>query len=1351
MKRHPILALLLLTLGVLNAQETIHFRTDSPQGLSVKNSTVSGLSLHYAIQELGITDFDNGDVKGNEVILKGQFGPNAEGCPNLPVVNRYIAIPQGATVSLQIKENASTTLHNIDLLPAAPFPTDLYEGKIELQWNSLVYGKDANYPTENIVLSTPTQIRSLDVVLLSITPFRYNPVRHTLEVIYDLDIDICFEGGNGQFGESRYFNPDWEHILRNLVINGEMISSTDYYSLIKSARDKDEEGCEYLIIAPDDPSALAWADTLKAFRTKQGILTKVVRLSECGVNTTTSVRNYILNAYNNWAIPPAAVLLFSGYNNALGIHPFYHYTVADEYSSHRYPTDYPYCDMNGDSLADVALSRVTAITAEEYQTFVEKTIQYESNPPTDNAYYDHPIITSGHESNKWFMLSSQSVNGFYRDKLGKHPTDLYMLISGYGAPSDPTWSTGYNASVVLDYFGPNGQNYIPEDMAGLHDWIDSNDNTELHLAINNGSFLTLYRDHSNFNAWWSPSFDVDDVNILVNKQPTFVLSISCSTSLFDEYSNCLTDAFCLKRNGGAVGGIGATSLTHSYYNDILAWGIYDCIWPNFLPDQGSDTPPAFIRPSYVLTEAKHYFANHVFLPDWWPAKEQSTMHLFCYTGETYLNLFTETPQPLQITHGLYHPTGTHEYSVTSEAGTVICLSKDGEIIEAAISDGQAHVFTLPDLLEGDHFTLTATKQNRLRYEYEVTIIPDAGPYVTIENNGILIENEYNVLHNGENAHFGLKLHNYGNDAAENITMYLTCESPYIEITQGTCVYENMLPNQTVIINDAFRFNIDYNTPDMTEVNFTIHIDDGNTEKERVLTENIAAPILVVKPDISFRDSHRQPVLQISPEGITDVHIQIANEGHFDSDPVNMQFELLAPFITVDSTSRMFSTLEKGSIQNVVFRVNAQDSPVDEGWIMTKLTLNDGSHLVTLDTLLPFGGFNESFDPDHFNPFVWIMTGDAPWVLTNQEAHADAYSAKSGEITHDQSSSISITRTTNATNISFFKKVSSELNYDKLHFYIDETQLGEWSGAISWSKESFPVAQGSHTFRWTYNKDTSVDYGSDCAWIDDFYIEPANTPIAYSGDTLIACMDEEVSIECGYAYNYQNLTWSSLGDGQFLDNQTLHPVYIPGTQDLAEGGTTLNLNVNGTVYPLQLVLTNEISLGDAIIGDNLIDPETTLFSHYSVADQTGISYIWELEPEEAGLLFPHGNAVDIVWDYSNDITNVTLSVSADASCSQSLSKSIHFEVLSIKDNPSSPFSIYPNPNDGKANLIIGKEMQGRSVVEVYNVLGNCMSSKSFQNLSQNQIVEFNLQHLTPGIYIVKLCNDEGCWSQKVSIR
>ena len=1349
MKRFILLFSLILASALLKAQDTYRFRTDAPQGLSVTSSTASHLSLHYSIQQLGIANIENGEVKGQEIILKGQFAPNAEGHPNLPVVNRYVAIPQGATVSLQVRENASTTLADINLLPAMPARTDLAEGPIQLRWDTDIYGKDANFPTENFVLSTPTQIRKLDVVIISVTPFRYNPIRKTLEVIYDIDIDIRFEGGNGQFGESRYLNPDWEHILRNLVINKEMIPTTDYYSMVKSVRDQDDEGWEYLIISPDDPGILAWADTLKAFRIKQGISTKVATITECGGNSPDNIRNYILNAYDNWAIPPAAVLLFGGWYNNVGIRPFIHLTVEGDYGVSSYPTDYPYCDMNGDSLADMALGRVTARDINEYRTFVKKTIQYESDPPRDTTYYDCPIISSGHEDNKWFMMSSQSINGFYRDKLGKHPTNLYMVNSG-AIPTE-SWSSAFNAEVVMDYFGPNGQNYIPQSIGELHDWRNKSDSTLLVNALNKGSFLTLYRDHSNYNAWWCPRFESDYVNPLLYGSPTFVLSISCSTTLFTNSGKCLVDAFCVKEDGGAVGGIGAATLTHSYFNDILAWGIYDCIWPSFLPDMGSDTPPDFVRPSYALAEAKHYYAYHVFLPGWWLDRELSQMHIFCYTGETYLNLFTEVPQPMQIEHTLYCTTDANGYTLTAEEGAMVCLSKDGEIIGVNRSDGQPYTFELPQMEVGDHFTLTATKQNRIRYESEIVVIPSSGPYVAIERDGLLVENEFGFLYNGENAHIGLILRNFGNDPAENVSISLFSESPYIEITQGTNQLQNIASGQTVTINNAFRFNVADGTPDMSKVTFTFHIDDGGGEKEINLVQAIAAPLFVIKPNISFMDENQRPILQLTNEGITDIQVQIANEGHFNSGPYLLRFDMQAPFITIDSTSFTFNTLEKGCTNDVVFRANAHDSQIDDAWLKANILLSDGFRVDTMNPSLPYGGFNESFDPYYFNTHDWQMSGDAPWLLTDEGFHTSEHSAKSGTITDDESSTMSITQTTKATEISFFRKVSSETNYDFLRFYIDDEDMGEWSGEIPWNEMRYPIEQGSHTFKWTYSKDYSVNMGLDCAWVDDISILPTHTPIAYSGGTMTACVDESVLIDCNYAYNYRDLEWFTEGDGNFDDISALHPIYTPGPNDLANGGTMLKLRADNILSPLQLILTDEIDLGNEINGDDMIDPDKPI-GHYSIEGVNGLSYLWQLEPAEAGSIISHGNAVDIVWDFRHNLTEATLSVSADAICSQeTLNKTIQISPVSFSEESLSGFSLYPNPTDGKVHLILGQDFQSKSIIEVYNMMGIRLTAKAHRNLAKGQSITIDLQHYAPCIYIIKLCNDEGCWSQKVSIR
>ena len=172
MKRQFLLLNIILAFNILNAQEVYRFRTDAPQGLKTGTSTATALTLHYSVPEIAITTLDDGETKGQEITMKGSFGSFAEGLPDLPFENHYIAIPRGATVSVEVKEKGSQTLSGIDLLPAAALQGNAAVGKPKMQKDMSVFGKDANFPEQNVAIAQTTQIRGLDVVMLSVTPFR---------------------------------------------------------------------------------------------------------------------------------------------------------------------------------------------------------------------------------------------------------------------------------------------------------------------------------------------------------------------------------------------------------------------------------------------------------------------------------------------------------------------------------------------------------------------------------------------------------------------------------------------------------------------------------------------------------------------------------------------------------------------------------------------------------------------------------------------------------------------------------------------------------------------------------------------------------------------------------------------------------------------------------------------------------------------------------------------------------------------------------------------------------------------------------------------------------------------------
>ncbi|SVD49890.1 uncharacterized protein METZ01_LOCUS402744, partial [marine metagenome] len=136
---------------------------------------------------------------------------------------------------------------------------------------------------------------------------------------------------------------------------------------------------------------------------------------------------------------------------------------------------------------------------------------------------------------------------------------------------------------------------------------------------------------------------------------------------------------------------------------------------------------------------------------------------------------------------------------------------------------------------------------------------------------------------------------------------------------------------------------------------------------------------------------------------------------------------------------------------------------------------------------------EDFESGTFVTLPWNFSGNADWEITG-DAYEGEYGAGSGSIVHNESSELNISvNVTASENISFFYKVSSEGSYDYLRFYIDSSEMGAWSGEVGWTEAVYPVSSGEHTFRWVYDKDGSVDSGSDRGWIDYIVFPPIGAP------------------------------------------------------------------------------------------------------------------------------------------------------------------------------------------------------------------------------------------------------------------
>ena len=1365
----------------MNAQETFRFRTDHPQGYSIESSTATELSLHYSLSEISIADIDNGEAKGHEIILKGSFGSFAEGLPNLPYENRYIAIPSGATVSIEVKELGCQTLSGIEVLPATNIQENGTVGQSKSHKDMSVYGKDAYFPTENVAIAQATQIRGLDVVLLSVTPFRYNPVKKTLEVIYDMDIEVHFEGGNGQFGEARYRNPEWDHILRDLVINSDMLPEAHYYDLLNEAIRSKEEGCEYLIIAPDDDSILAWADTLKQFRTKQGILTKVVTTTECGGNEPETIKSYILNAYDNWAIPPAALMIFSGCQDSLdysddenpaqdfivkGIpgFPLVFLDYSDEDPIEYYVSDNPYADMNGDSIPDMAISRMTALTLEEYQIQVEKLIHFETNPPTDLLYYDHPIITSTYENMTWFMITSQSVDGFYRNKLGRHPSNLYSIYYYYAYshpfPPDSTWSDAPYADVAVSYFGPEGENYIPSSIGELDNWINYEDYQPLIDAFNRGSFLTMFRGHSSLYGWGSQDFYITDIPKLKNQDPTFVLSIGCNTAYYletiEDYGiygqyimpRGLLSAFCNARVG-AIGGIGSVSVTRSRFNDILTWGFLDYIWPEFMSTLGSSTYPDFVRPAYALIAGKLFLNQHAFIPGWWPGHITDTHNVFHYLGDAYLNLNTEIPQPMDHDFQSFIAHGQWQYEFTVEEDAVVCFSKDNEIIQVVQGTGQSQSITLPEMAIGERFTITATKQNHFRYHQTVEIIPSTQSYVYVKKADFIDQHGDPQLDYGEYVTIDLNLCNAGLFASQNAAVQLFSDSPYVEILEGTATYPTIEPKAEHVVHNAFLIRLSNNVPDQTTLRFQVQFDEGINTHFDVITAEASAPVICIEPEFRPMAADDEPSTHIATEGKSKIAFTVTNKGHSSTALLSANLVVKAPFVEVENPQLQHEGLAPDETYNFTYELNTLPNTLTGAWLQSSFVVQHLEEHLRLDTIIQFGGIFENFESDTLNPlFQWANTGNFSWVFCDEDAYEGNRCFISRGDTTFQSRLVGRLRvpTVNHKHKFSFRYKTDE--GESLQFAMgDNVPLS----SKDWQYAEFEAPNTQRNFSFTYKP---ISFNSAQAKIDDLCFPPAHTTIAYAGDDLIAC-DASSSIELihAYAYDCNSVVWTSEGDGHFDCDTIANPTYFPGSQDIANGSVTLSLSAFGNdtiVSSTQIHFIDEISLS-TIVGDTVVNKYSNPVSHYSIEPQEGINYLWQLDPAEAGFIYNHGNEIDILWNLNEGDADVTLSVTADNGCDvEPIVKSISLIGTSVMELQQMNVEVYPNPSRGQVCIKTDGNMHGKTSVEIYNIMGNCIIQETVSDMAKGENLSFDLSPFGSGLYLIRLSNNAGTVSRKICV-
>jgi gingipain R len=330
--------------------------------------------------------------------------------------------------------------------------------------------------------------------------------------------------------------------------------------------------------------------------------------------------------------------------------------------------------------------------------------------------------------------------------------------------------------------------------------------------------------------------------------------------------------------------------------------------------------------------------------------------------------------------------------------------------------------------------------------------------------------------------------------------------------------------------------------------------------------------------------------------------------------------------------------------------------------------------------------DEDFEEAFKSQFLWSNRGTQQWENDGSEFFDGTHSLRSGQINDNEYSSLAYPcEITGCDFVSFWSRTSSEQG-DKLQFLVDGSTVDEWSGLTDWTYHSYKVEPGMHQLEWRYSKNGEELAGADAAWIDNIHLPVHAQATANVSETGLVCANS-VFETSATANDYFTITWKTEGNGIFNDNNLVNPVYTPGSLDIQNGNTTLQMHLHGydgcpdsdKTVNLDIQSLPVINLpSDTIIsnGDNVFLDAT---------QNEVLIYNWQPSGATSPTLI-----IDSLSSI-NGVKTATLTITCAKGCSASKEIRIHF------NNPAEDhiYTIYPNPSNGIFNL---KPVKGSAAVD-----------------------------------------------------
>lgn len=579
-----------------------------------------GVTVTYHFNNITINEDPLFD--GASIIKIDGFWPNHNiGEPAFLTKWDTFVIPDGKS-SLVLLDSTAVELP-LELSPARPVLSDYdYETHTKDNVKPIVAYKGF-YPAALIPVTRKNMYRDKTLLEVCVCPIKYDYQNRKVRFYKELKYKVYYNPDNKE--TSNIPNDCLRNtFLNNIALNVSSNSPLKSRDLLSSATLLPNS--KYLIITV--PKYAEAANRLAEWKRTLGFDVHILTKSKW---ITTQIKDTIKNAYSDVEY----LLIIGGQSDVPA-------KSSNLTSIHR--TDLYYGCLTTSYTPSIFRGRIPIRTSDEANIVINKIINYEKNPCTIPSMYNTGIhcayfqddSLSGYEDRR-FTLTSERIRD-YMLQIGKTVHRVYYAPFN----ADPTnWNNGTYANAEP----------IPNELHKPYFAWDG-DSTDIINYINQKSFYVLYRGHGVVQEWCDPHFSVNNISSLNNGQALpVVFSICCSTGNF-EYPNCFCETFLKKENGGCSAIFGATEVGWSGYNDVLAEGIFDAIWPSSalwpsIPNTNginSNAPTPTFRLGQILDQGLRR-VDEAYLGIGLERRTQCTYELFHCFGDPSMMIHTDTPTP----------------------------------------------------------------------------------------------------------------------------------------------------------------------------------------------------------------------------------------------------------------------------------------------------------------------------------------------------------------------------------------------------------------------------------------------------------------------------------------------------------------------------------------------------------------------------------------------------------------------------------------------------------------------------------------------------------------------------------